>query len=350
MPNNNKGAAPTVVATWNANGIRQRLEELSTFLEEKDVSILLMTETFLKPTVKLALRGFQVFRKDQEGKGGGVAVFVRNNIPARQVDLEGEMEAVAVEVELSGSIQRFISAYLPPSKNLHEEDFRYLIVHPNTIIGGDWNAKNRAWGCRTDNQNGRKLASLLQKISGLQIHAPEDPTTVPQTDYRRGEILDIFLSFKAGRTGEVRTSYSLSSDHFPVILKLGGVGRFPKKIKRTNWTRFHQSSEDIPAAEGPLSPADLEDEARLLTRQIQELFRSCQIEVHLSAKNHLGLTAEEKRLIRQKNAAKKKWARGRLATENWRERSRSRSKKLATDVGPAKLKRPMRTSGKAGSC
>lgn len=65
-----------------------------------------------------------------------------------------------VEVELS--IQPFISVYLPPTKVLNEVNFRKLIEHPNTIIGGDWNAKNRTWGCRSDNRNGRTFASIIK--------------------------------------------------------------------------------------------------------------------------------------------------------------------------------------------
>lgn len=71
---------------------------------KEEVSIILLTETFLKPQVEIALRGFQVFRKDRDGKGGEVAALVRKNIPAPQIALNGELEAGGVEVELSGSV------------------------------------------------------------------------------------------------------------------------------------------------------------------------------------------------------------------------------------------------------
>lgn len=82
--------------------------------------------------------------------------------------------------------------------------------------------------------------------------------------------------------------------HFPVVLKLGRNRRFPKTVMKANLRIFRQCSEDVPAADGSLSPADLEKEALLLTKQFQELLHSCQVEDQVSSKNRQELTTEKK--------------------------------------------------------
>lgn len=64
-------------------------------------------------------------------------MFVRNSMEAPVVDTQSELKAVAVEVEISRTIHRFIAAYLLPNKALSEPEFRKIISEPNTIIGGD---------------------------------------------------------------------------------------------------------------------------------------------------------------------------------------------------------------------
>lgn len=109
MVNNNKPRHSIVVETWNVNGIREKTEESLLFLDEDDVSMLSVSETLLKSTVRQGLRGFQCFRREGAGRGGGVAVFVRNGIAARQVSMETNVESVAVEVVIGDETTRFVA-------------------------------------------------------------------------------------------------------------------------------------------------------------------------------------------------------------------------------------------------
>lgn len=128
-----------------------------------------------------------MFRKDRDGRGGGVAILVRNYIPARKVNLKSKMEAVGVEVELSGNVQRCIAVYLPPKVILKEGEFFKLIEGQKTT-----------WGCRSQNPNGKILEDVIKKTPSLRIHA-------------RGEILNLFISFRSTRPWEASTKFSLSS-------------------------------------------------------------------------------------------------------------------------------------------
>lgn len=101
MSTTTQSIAPTVIATWNANGLGDKNEKLLVFLEKESVSIMLETEIFLNPHVRCSR------------KGGRVAVFVVNCIFARQVVYQSNIEAFGVEVELSGKVHRFI---VPPTQ------------------------------------------------------------------------------------------------------------------------------------------------------------------------------------------------------------------------------------------
>lgn len=41
-------------------------------------------------------------RKDKESRGGGVTVLVRDDLQARQFELDSPLEAVGIEVEILG--------------------------------------------------------------------------------------------------------------------------------------------------------------------------------------------------------------------------------------------------------
>lgn len=76
----NQGNKHIVVATWNANGLARGKAELEVFLEEKNVAILMVSETRLKPTRALEMKGFRIFRKDRLTMGGGSSPFGKTRL------------------------------------------------------------------------------------------------------------------------------------------------------------------------------------------------------------------------------------------------------------------------------
>lgn len=97
----------------------------------------MVSEIFLKLHVRCSIRGFQMFRKDPDGRSGGVELLARNCITSRKVNLQSKIEAIGVEVELSGNVHRCIATYLLPTAVLEEKEFFKLIERPTTTIGED---------------------------------------------------------------------------------------------------------------------------------------------------------------------------------------------------------------------
>lgn len=163
-----------VIATWNANEVFRGKAVLENFLES------------------ISFRAFQIFRKDRELRGDGVAALIRNDLQARQIALHTTLEAVAVEVMVSEKIINFGAVYIP-SKDVSEVEFRRLLVGPRTIIRGHFKAKSARWGCRRTNKVGKTLNRFIRVTRGLGIFAPEDGTSIPGVAWKRGDVLYIFL-------------------------------------------------------------------------------------------------------------------------------------------------------------
>ena len=102
----------------------KRIDEIHSHLViDKGYDLICVSETWLNKDIDdaaVALKDFQIFRKDRaQGGGGGVAVYARESIPIkRRFDLEwNNLEIVVVEVVSEG--KKFIigCCYRPPGAN-----------------------------------------------------------------------------------------------------------------------------------------------------------------------------------------------------------------------------------------
>lgn len=314
-----------VVATWNANGVRGRKGELEIFLESHNVSVMLLSETLLSKSVAFGIKGYQTFRKDRVTRGGGVAVLVKRDMAVSQISLDSELEAVGVETDIGGKRHRFIAVYVPPSRELYKEDIDSLIVGARTVIGGDLNAKNAAWGCRRTNKNGKVLGKAVREVDGLEVVAPSEATSVP-AGCRVGDIVDIFLSYRMSTPWEARTHYELSSDHFPVTVRIGGDPAKAKVFTRIDWARFKIRSEKLGVLGRPIAQGSLSEVAEGFTAAVQQLLKECTVKIPTGKANALGLSKSERILVERKNLCRKAWIRWR------REKDRQELRNLERDV------------------
>lgn len=305
------------IATWNADGLKYRREELEAFLFAHDISVLLVSETFLKPGDSFHIQGFRCYRKDRKAKkGGGVAVFVRGNPCCEKIDLddlESSLEAVGVRLKICGTMVSFFAVYSPPSNYITESDLKRLLESPATIVGGDLNAKDPSWGSRTTNQAGRVLRRLGEKLDLLQFWGPEDATHLPTNPRYRGDVLDIFLTYGINDPMSVQTIHALSSDHFPVILNL--EGRHPNQndnvppLTRVDWISYEWNLRNFEGPPTLSTREDVEEEAALFTRGIQDALDASRKTAVPNIRNKLGLSLWQKELISKKNKTKAKYSR-----------------------------------------
>jgi len=157
---------------------------------------------------------------------------VKNSISAcyynRKTD-EG-FEAITAKVNLhKHGITNFTAIYNAPGNQLTDNHIKELLPsNQKSILAGDLNAKNTAWGCNATNRNERNLKKAIEN-ENLYIHIPDRPTYYPSFTDRRPDILDIaIMNFKINCS--TNTVTELLSDHLPVLMYITGAAYDNTKI------------------------------------------------------------------------------------------------------------------------
>lgn len=299
------------IGAWNACSILSKWDELHSFVAEYNIDILLLGETWLKPSHILKVPNFTVYRSDRvNGKGGGTAVAVRSHIKHHVIPEKVylSLEATRIEICLEGlGPVHIVSVYQPSSRTFMAEDFLSLFDRDvPMVVVGDLNAKHSAWGCKTTTSAGRKLMHV-SNIKGITVHSPMEPTY-----FRPGhtpDILDMALSRNFPRHISISSINDLSSDHNPVLVSMGGdlLEDPASRTKRTDWPGFtNEVSERVPLLNLDLSSAsEVERVATSLSHIITDSLDSATT-TRIRPSFSIPLPGHLKDLLRQKRKARKR--------------------------------------------
>ena len=72
-------------------------------ISEYNPSVFCFQETFLKPDDNISLKGFNIYsyvHTECMSPSGGASVFVKSSFPQRKIDLQTELQAIAVSITL----------------------------------------------------------------------------------------------------------------------------------------------------------------------------------------------------------------------------------------------------------
>ena len=143
-----------VIAHLNINSLRNKFDLLRDIVED-NIDILLISETKLDesfPTSAFILPGFSPpFRRDRNINGGGILLYVRNDIPSRElqdIPIPNDIECLYAQINLHKKKWLLISGYNPSkiliNRMLHSLAAgleHYLPLYDNVILIGDFNAE-----------------------------------------------------------------------------------------------------------------------------------------------------------------------------------------------------------------
>ena len=186
----------------------------------------------------------RIYRTDRPGtaRQGGTAIIVDSKQEHNELVLppSNSIEATGIQIRTTSGPLRVIAVYCRPGVKFNQEDFKRLLDSPHpTIIGGDLNAKHNNWNSRVTNTRGRALDLLSRKI-GFTVAGPTEPT---HYSGGLGDILDIFILKDVNVSFELETVVALSSDHNPVLMRLGdevmSIQPLPRyNYRKTDWRRY----------------------------------------------------------------------------------------------------------------
>ena len=140
-----------VLGHLNIRSLFNKLDELQVFLENRSRALVLgLSETWLDSSLldaELEVPGFSLYRKDRNRRGGGVMVYVSNDVKAvRRGDVEEVgIEALWIEVKTSKMRMLVCNVYRPPdAKAEWIDEVAGMIEHAvqegkTVVVLGDFN-------------------------------------------------------------------------------------------------------------------------------------------------------------------------------------------------------------------
>ena len=84
------------IIQWNCRGLKTKFEEIF-----ENPSVFCLQETFLKPVENISLKGFNSYHHihtDCQKPSGGSSIFVKSSCPQRKINLNTELQAIAISV------------------------------------------------------------------------------------------------------------------------------------------------------------------------------------------------------------------------------------------------------------
>lgn len=152
-----------------------KFNELSMIFRDSLMDVICMSETWLDDSINdsmINIRGYKLIRNDRDRRGGGVCVYVRNNLVARILKTSNnnnssphsKTEYLCLEIECQGE-RFFLGVYYNPpevdcSMLLFEHFEDYTVRYDSTFFVGDFNTDLR----KTNNRQ-RRFSDLLSSLS-----------------------------------------------------------------------------------------------------------------------------------------------------------------------------------------
>lgn len=138
----------------NARSILNKVDVIESIILEHEPDIVVITETWLHKDVldsEVTPPNYTIVRKDREGRGGGVAIMIQNNIQFSALDEVCDVEALWIKTKLNNSTVFIGGMYRPPNSpadvmiklqtymdlNLRHED-NILLLGDINLPGVDW--------------------------------------------------------------------------------------------------------------------------------------------------------------------------------------------------------------------
>lgn len=249
----NKKLDKLIILNWNIQGIRAKYQELSSIINEKQVSVACLQETILGDADWQPSHKFKIEKSPHIGgeQHRGVAVMLHSSLQYSRLQINTTLEAVAVTVH-SDRQYTICSLYLSPNANINKEEVRDLIrqLPRPYLLMGDFNAKHSAWDFENPIDNrGRTVQSLLDEESvGLLNQGRPTHYHIQTNSFSAIDLclcsMGIMGDFQLHVEGDLH-----GSDHYPMFLMRAEYSpqhHVPRwLVDKANWDQFSELTQNI---------------------------------------------------------------------------------------------------------
>ncbi|GFT75748.1 RNA-directed DNA polymerase from mobile element jockey [Trichonephila clavipes] len=209
----------------NINGLstvatRIKLDQILEIADRLHVEIIALQETKLCEQRLLNAKGYNIVRRDRASGGGGLMFLIHDVHFHRLPDIgndTSDLEYLGITVHSNVRTITIKNLYHPPNSQHLDTNRMEGLFDDNTIILGDFNAKNTTWGSTITNARGLKLSNLVNDKAVLCLR--DDTHTFRSNSYGSTDVLDLtFISPGLFPYSSWRVLDNIGSDHLPILL------------------------------------------------------------------------------------------------------------------------------------
>lgn len=123
---------------WNARSLNNQMHNFQSYIYSNDTDIIAITETWLTKhiyTNELLPCGYNVLRKDRDGRGGGVLLALKDSISFRELSTPNDLETLSAEVTFNNLTFVICLIYRPP--NYQEQYDTMLLSYVSALLSSD---------------------------------------------------------------------------------------------------------------------------------------------------------------------------------------------------------------------
>ena len=235
------------ILSWNCRGISNKKQELMILINELLPYCIGIQETKLKASLDFCLTKYNFEHKvqnivDGENAKGGVGIFVRRDVPYLLVNLNTDLQAIAVQVNLHRKFT-FCSIYISPTEERPTQvELQNLInqLPAPFILMGDMNAHNTLWYDNKIDREGQIIENIILENNLLLLDGNKFTFCRGAS---RSHIDLTLVSPELAADFEWDTyDDQCSSDHVPVILKTKNKfsveGRPKWNFDKADWEKY----------------------------------------------------------------------------------------------------------------
>lgn len=210
---------------WNANGLLPHSEELINYIKKTQVKphIISIQETHFNILTIFNIPGYTTISNPRiDRKGGGTAIFVKNDIVLHQLPSNPDIEYTGIKIIIKFNKRplHIFSVYLPPNRKINVEQLCNSFNYDNVIIMGDLNAKNPLWGSSVLDFRGTQIQKIIDINKLVCINTGEGTRLNCNGSLSHLDLTLVSPSLGALTNWEVITD-TWGSDHRPNLITIG---------------------------------------------------------------------------------------------------------------------------------
>lgn len=235
------------IVSWNVRGLRKRRIDLNLLLSVNNPIAVCLQETMCQNDNQSSIRGFTTYHRPRingSRAAGGVMTAIKSDIDSNIIDINTDLEAIAVKVgaPLNANI---LNVYLPPGSQIKKEEIMELIaqIPEPFILVGDLNAHHPLWGSDEVSTRGKVIESVISEGNLVVLNNGE--RTYINSATGTGSCIDIgcCTTQLAGILDLTVSEDSHGSDHFPLIISLMSTSQQNEgnprwKIEEADWGKY----------------------------------------------------------------------------------------------------------------